>query len=118
MKRPLRYHLTRLWFPVGAILVLFYFLYHLVEGDHGWRAWQVLQRQLTMAEEVLEDRQEQKEILEHRVGLLKADHLDPDLLEERVRAMLNHASPQEIIVLYDQGEEEGGEEIENEKNGV
>ena len=29
---------------------------------------------------------------EHRVSLLRADKLDPDLLDERARAMLNYAA--------------------------
>jgi cell division protein FtsB len=32
------------------------------------------------------------------VGLLRPDHLDPDLLDERARAVLNLAAPDEIVI--------------------
>ena len=35
---------------------------------------------------------------EHRVSLLRADRLDPDLLDERARAMLNYAHPRDLVL--------------------
>ena len=35
---------------------------------------------------------------EHRVSLLRADKLDPDLLDERARAMLNYVHPRDLIL--------------------
>ena len=37
--------------------------------------------------------------LEHRVQLLRPDSLDPDLLEERARDMLNYGSDDELLIL-------------------
>ena len=42
---------------------------------------------------------EQKTQLEHRVGLLRPNSLDPDLLEERARVVLNYARDDEMLVL-------------------
>jgi cell division protein FtsB len=36
---------------------------------------------------------------EHRVSLLRADKLDPDLLDERARAMLNYAHPRDLTLM-------------------
>jgi cell division protein FtsB len=37
---------------------------------------------------------------QQRVASLKADHLDPDMLDQQARAVLNMAKPNEIIVPY------------------
>lgn len=108
MKRTFRYHLTRLWFPLLSLLLVAYFGYHLVEGEHGLRARQVLEKQLSTAQAILSEKTAAKEALEHRVDLMRSDHLDPDLLEERVRVMLNHADPDEVVVIYDMDDEGPG----------
>jgi hypothetical protein len=33
------------------------------------------------------------------VSLLSADKLDPDLLDERARAMLNYAHPRDLVLI-------------------
>jgi cell division protein FtsB len=38
-------------------------------------------------------------VLERRASLLRPDHLDPDMLEERARTILNFARPDEIVVI-------------------
>ena len=51
------------------------------------------------AEGVLAAVREQRERLEHRVQLMEPDSLDPDLLEERARLMLNYGYPNDIVIL-------------------
>jgi cell division protein FtsB len=36
---------------------------------------------------------------ERRVALLKADRLDPDMLDERARQLLDYADPRDVTVL-------------------
>jgi cell division protein FtsB len=36
---------------------------------------------------------------EHRVSLLRSDKLDPDLLDERARMMLNYAHPRDLVLM-------------------
>ena len=40
----------------------------------------------------------ERKVWEHRVSLLHADRLDPDLLDERARAMLNYAHPRDLVL--------------------
>lgn len=101
MKRAFRYNLTRFWFPAIAILLLLYFTYHLIQGDHGYLSWSSLDTDLQESESILQEKKIKQDELEHRVGLLKSENLDPDLLDERVRKMLNHAEKGEVIVFYD-----------------
>jgi cell division protein FtsB len=41
----------------------------------------------------------ERDALDHRVGLLRPEHLDRDMLDERAREMLNLAGPNEIVIL-------------------
>jgi cell division protein FtsB len=82
-----------------ALGVVFYFGYHTIEGDRGVLAYLSLKAKLDKAElqlaKVTTDRQE----LEHRVLLLRPDHLDPDMLEERARIMLNMGRDGEQVII-------------------
>lgn len=99
MRRELRYHGTRLFFPILSILFLLYFIYHLIQGEHGWMAWWGIKKQMVQDQEILTNLQKEHEALARRVSLLSTNSLDPDLLDERARAMLNQAAPDEVVVF-------------------
>lgn len=100
MKRPLKYHISRLWLPVLILLILLYFVYHFIEGEHGYLAWKKLGKELADSEKILQEKTAVKAEWENRVSLLNSTHLDPDLLEEQARKMLNQAKENEVILLY------------------
>jgi len=99
MHREIRYHGARFFFPLLAVLILLYFIYHLIQGDHGWRAWWDLRKQMGDEKQTLVTLQAEQEALARRVALLGSKSLDPDLLDERARAMLNHAAPDEVVIF-------------------
>ena len=86
--------------PVFGTCLVAYFAYHAVQGDHGFLARGELRAELAEAEETLAALRAERELLDHRVGLLGTQRIDPDLLEERVRVMLNYAHPDEVIYFY------------------
>ncbi len=106
MKRTFKYHASRLWFPVLAFLVLGYFVYYFLYGNHGYYAMERLKKQVETTKEQLQKKKEEHDRLAHRVSLLKTDNLDKDLLEERVRAMLDYADKKDVIV-FDEDEKQG-----------
>ncbi|MBX9634324.1 MAG: septum formation initiator family protein [Magnetospirillum sp.] len=81
---------------VGAVA---YFAYHTVEGDRGVLAWIRLKNEILEAELQLAKVTTERQALEHRVLLLRPDHLDPDMLEERARAMLNMGREDEVVIF-------------------
>jgi cell division protein FtsB len=81
---------------VGAVA---YFAYHTVEGDRGLLAWIRLKNEILEAELQLAKVTTERQALEHRVLLLRPDHLDPDMLEERARAMLNMGREDEVVIF-------------------
>ena len=40
-----------------------------------------------------------RQAIEHRVRLLHPMSIDPDMLDERARLMLNYARPDDIVIL-------------------
>ena len=85
--------------PLVGLGVLIYFVYHLIQGNHGWRAWRILEQDLEKSQKELEGLKEKEEELKNKVTLLRSDSLDEDMLDERVRAMLGNAKESEIIVI-------------------
>ena len=86
---------------VGACL-LAYFGYHAVQGERGLLAWMRVKADLAEAKATEMQLAAERATLEHRVGLLSPDHLDPDLLEERARILLNYGHPDDVIILLPQ----------------
>ncbi len=85
--------------PVLGVCVVGYFAYHVVHGDRGLIQWWNIKQRVQAARAVLAETRDQREILEHRVRLMEPGSLDPDLLEERARLMLNYGHPDDIVVL-------------------
>jgi len=81
-----------------AACAALYFVYHAVQGDRGVLAWLRLQQDLAAVEAEQAALAEERDVLEHRVSLLRPNSLDPDMLEERARAVLNYTRPDEVIV--------------------
>ena len=83
---------------IGA-LTLTYFAYHAVEGDRGLRSWLKVRQEIAAARATEGKLAEERAVLEHRVSLLRPESLDRDMLEERARAVLNLAHPDERVIL-------------------
>lgn len=91
--------LRSLIFPLLACAIGGYFAYNLQIGDHGLEARAMLQKRKAVLAGELAGLREVKERLERDVALLRPDNLDPDMLDERARAILNLAAPDDLIIL-------------------
>ena len=78
-----------------------YLGYHFVQGEHGVLAWMLTSRQIESSGKELERLASKRQELEHRVRLLRSGSLDPDLLEERARAVLNYGFKEDLILFLD-----------------
>jgi cell division protein FtsB len=85
--------------PVAGISLVVYFAYHLVEGDRGLVAWRQLNDQITVAQAQFAASEASRTALDRRVALLRPNHLDRDMLDERARAALNLVSPDERVIF-------------------
>ncbi|MGH6801806.1 MAG: FtsB family cell division protein [Methyloceanibacter sp.] len=86
-------------FPLLACGAAGYFGYHLQIGDHGLKARADLERRKEVLEGELAGLKEVKDRLERDVALLRPESLDPDMLDERARAILNLAHSDDLIML-------------------
>src|SRR5689334_16196356 len=96
--RGIRKRARALTWPTVAILVTGYFGYHLVEGDRGLRAWVRLSHELRQAREQLAVALDKRTELQRRVAHMRADHVDPDLLESQIRKTLDVLRPDEMVI--------------------
>jgi len=85
--------------PLVAAIAIAYFAYHAMHGRYGFINWLALQDRVETLKDELKDVKGDRERLERRVALLRPESLDPDLLDERARAALGYAGPNEIIIL-------------------
>ena len=83
---------------VLGCLVVGYFAYHLVEGDRGLLAMRYLKQEIAQTRNDLKTIETDRGALDARVALLRPSDLDPDMLDERARVMLNLAGPGEIVI--------------------
>lgn len=75
-----------------------YFGFYALSGDRGVAALARQRAERDAAATELAQVRTAREILEHRVSLLRPDSLDLDLLEERVRSLLHYGRPGEVAV--------------------
>ncbi len=85
--------------PVIFATLFGYFGYHLVNGDRGLLAMAHLQREVMIADQNLVEAQATQKIWERRVSELRNQSLDPDMLDERARVLLNYAKKDDVIIF-------------------
>ena len=86
-------------FPLFALGAGGYFGYHLQNGDHGLKARANLEQRKDVLEGELAGLREVKHRIERDVALLRPESLDPDMLDERARAILNLAHPDDLVLM-------------------
>ena len=95
----LRAVLTALGLYTVAALIIGYFGLSAYIGAHGLKAKQDLAQQQTALTQERDRLAAERKAWEHKVSLLRADNLDPDMLDERARAMLNYLHPRELTLI-------------------
>jgi cell division protein FtsB len=86
-------------FPLLACGAGGYFAYHLETGEHGLKARADLERRKEVLAGELAGLKEVRERLERDVSLLRPESLDPDMLDERARALLGLVDPHDLTLL-------------------
>lgn len=91
--------LGRNWTAGFWLFLVAYFAYHAFHGDNSIRALKALQvQEQELLATALEVRQA-RAYLELQTAALSGRSVDPDMLEEQVRARLGFTHPDEVIVL-------------------
>ena len=85
-----------------AALVIGYFGVNAYSGNRGLRAKQDLDQQIAELSAELDALKAERANWERRVSLLKSESIDPDMLDERARVLLNNADPRELTLRLQQ----------------
>jgi cell division protein FtsB len=101
-RKRLRTVLNALALYTIAGLVIGYFAVNAHTGDHGLRAKQDLDQQIAQLTGEAAALKAERTRWERRVALLKSDSLDPDMLDERARALLDYLDPRELTLRLKQ----------------
>lgn len=91
--------LTALGLYLFAAAFIGYFAVNAFTGNHGLRAQQDLEQQLGAMQMELAALKAERAHWERRVSLLRPDRIDPDMLDERARALIGYADPRDLILL-------------------
>jgi cell division protein FtsB len=89
--------LTGLALYAVAALMISYFGVNAYTGKYGLNARQELDQEITALTSELVQLKKERAKAEQRVALLRANNLDPDMLDERVRWQLDYAHPRDIV---------------------
>jgi cell division protein FtsB len=85
--------------PVICFAAITYFCYHAIEGKYGINAYTRLTLQIQDTKAALGEVTAERKTLERRVGLLRSDRLDADMLEEQSRRVLGMQKDRELVIL-------------------
>jgi len=99
VRKRLRSVLAALGLYAAAALLIGYFGVNAYTGARGLKANQDLAQQMSALTAELAALKLERERWEHRVSLLRSDAIDPDLLDERARSMLDYADPHDLVML-------------------
>jgi cell division protein FtsB len=101
-RKRLRSFLTALGLYVIAALLIGYFGVNAYSGNRGLKAKQDIDRQIAQLSTEFDGLKLARGKWERRVALLRSDRLDPDMLDERTRALLDYVHPNDLTMMIKQ----------------
>jgi cell division protein FtsB len=99
-RKRLRSILTTLGLYVMAALLIGYFGVNAYSGNHGLKAKEDLDQQIATLSADLDHLKRERAQWERRVALLRAGKLDPDMLDEQARALLDYVAPNDLTLMF------------------
>ena len=84
---------------LGAAALIGYFAFQGYGGQYGLVAKRSFEQQLNSLTEELAELRTQREALASKVGLLASTRIDPDLLDEEARLLLNLVNPKDLVLV-------------------
>ena len=95
----LRSFFTGLGLYLLAAALIGYFGLNAYTGDHGLRAREQMDKQIASLTDQLAQATAERDAWQRRIRLLKSDSVDPDMLDERARELLDYADPHDLVLM-------------------
>lgn len=86
--------------PVVCLLMTAYFVFHTIQGNHGYKRMVQVQQEIAIAEKIKQDAVDIKNRLQTKVNALSPKSLDMDQLEESALRILNMGNPDSKIIFH------------------
>ncbi|HWL04385.1 MAG TPA: septum formation initiator family protein [Xanthobacteraceae bacterium] len=99
-RKRLRSILTALGLYAFAAISVSYFGINAYTGNRGLVARQDINQQIAELTTELNALRSERKGWERRIALLRPDRIDPDLLDERARALLDYVHPNEAVLKF------------------
>jgi cell division protein FtsB len=99
-RKRLRTVLSALGLYVLAALLIGYFGVNAYSGARGLKAKEDIDRQVSALTVDLDRLKLEHAQWQRRIALLKSDDLDPDMLDERARALLDYVDPKDLTMMF------------------
>ena len=100
-RKRLRAVVNALFLYALAALLIGYFGVNAYSGNRGLKAKEDIDRQMAALNAGLQRLKLEHAQWERRIALLKSDDIDPDMLDERARALLDYVDPDDLTMMYD-----------------
>jgi cell division protein FtsB len=98
-RKRLRSILTALGLYVMSALLIGYFGVNAYSGNRGLKAKKDIDLQMAKLSTELVRLKLEHAQWQHRVDLLKSDDIDPDMLDERARELLDYGDPNDLTLM-------------------
>jgi cell division protein FtsB len=98
-RKRLRSFLTAAGLYFMAAMLIGYFGVNAYSGNRGLKAQEDIDRQIASLSVELERLKLEETQWQRRVDLLKSDNLDPDMLDESARKLLDYVDPDDLTLM-------------------
>jgi cell division protein FtsB len=98
-RKRLKSVLTALSLYALAALMIGYFGVNAFTGNRGLKAREAIEQQAEELTAEIARLKAERAQWQRRVALLRSDSIDPDMLDERARALLDYADPRDVILM-------------------
>jgi cell division protein FtsB len=98
-RRRVRGILTALGLYMVAAALIGYFGFHAFNGQRGLNARHQIDQQMAELTAELDRLKTERNLWDRRVALLRPDRIDPDMLDEQARALLNVSHPNDLMLM-------------------
>ena len=86
---------------VFIILMILYTIYHIYNGNYGFKSYITKQERLNQKNIELLKTEKEISNMKHKIENLQSNNLDSDLLDEEIRKDTGYAKKNEIIIYSD-----------------